>query len=227
MKIMDLQSIGNAGIFTWTRDYLFKVLTTGKNPSVSDPKLIAAFRQVDRKDFVPNQYKHRAYEDIDLEIGYGEALTRPTTLAYVAELLKVRPGGKYLDIGTGSGYFAMVMGYTVGPEGKVYTIERIQWLWEMARSASTKYKDIKNVTYLYRDGLTGLPEQAPFNGIHIGFALDEVPDNIKMQLDVNAGRLICPTTSHDIRLVERHGIDEFVEEIIPGFIFQKGKEGTA
>src|SRR5687768_12755446 len=107
--MVDIKQFGGAKLFTWDRDYLFRVLTSGKKPPISDPKLAMAFRQIDRKDFVPERQHDSAYQDVDLDIGYGEKLTRPTVLAQMASLLNLRPGGNYLDIGTGTGFFACIM----------------------------------------------------------------------------------------------------------------------
>jgi protein-L-isoaspartate(D-aspartate) O-methyltransferase len=225
--VVNFSNPAAANLFKWDKDYLFKYLTMGREPILKDPKIIAAFRYLDRQNFLPLNLKEKAYQDIDLEIGYGEVVTRPSVLAQIAELLKPKYGGNYLDLGTGTGYFALVLGYIAGEGGKVFSLERIQWLWEIARLSAANYKDIKNIVFLYRDGSDGLIEQAPFDGIHISYALEEVPENLKMQLKKDGARLICPTLSHDIRVIERHGEDEFIEEIIPGFIFREGKKGVA
>ena len=221
------KSIQSGQVFSWTKDYLFQYLTSTKNPVLSDPKIIAAFNYVDRADFVPYEVKNKAYEDIELKIGNNEELTRPSVVARMLESLKPVKGGKYLDIGTGTGYFAVLLGFVIGEKGKVYTVERVQWLWEMARSNFSKYKDINNIYFLYRDGFLGLNEQAPFNGIHISFAMKDIPLDIKMQLDINSGKLVVPTTEMDLRIIERIGKEDFIEEIIPGFVFKEGRDGVA
>lgn len=224
MKIIDISKIGTANLYTWDRDYLFKVLATGKNAVLHNPTIMKAFKDIDRKDFIPQDQKSKAYMDEELDIGYGESLTRPTILAQMAELLSPKMGGKYLDIGTGTGYFAAILGYVAGPQGQVFTLERVQWLWEMAKQNSTKYKDIRNVRYLYRDGIQGLPDYGPFDGIHISFAMIDIPQGLKDQLK-DGGKLVAPTTTNDIRVVEKNGT-EFIEEVIPGFVFKEGKEGV-
>lgn len=225
MKIINPSQLGVGHVFSWSKEYLLEYLISGKNPALQDPKLIAAFRKIDRKDFVPYEKKDSAYIDQELEIGYGEKITRPSVLAQMAELMQLKTGGKYLDIGSGTGYFGMILACAIGDEGKVISLERLQWLWEMARTNSTKYSDIRNISFLYRDGLSGFKEHAPFDGIHVAFALETVPDTLKSQLKSNGGILIMPSTNYDIRVLERNG-DEFTEEIIPGFVFDIGKEGV-
>lgn len=223
--MIDPSKLPGAKVFTWNREYLFKVLTEGKNAVLHDPNVINAFRMVDRKDFIKNELKHRAYEDIDLELGFEEKFTRPTVLAQMVQLLKPKVGGKYLDLGSGTGYIAMILGFIAGQTGYVYSVERIQWLWEMSRQNAIKYKNIKNVKFLYKDGSNGLPDQAPFDGIHVSFALESIPESWKQQLSQDGGILVAPLTNYNIRVIERHGVDEFIEEIVPGFVFQSGKVG--
>ncbi|GAB4283623.1 MAG: hypothetical protein Kow0081_0320 [Candidatus Dojkabacteria bacterium] len=225
MKIINPTQLANSNAFSWTKEYLLKYLTTGKNPALTNPKLIMAFKNIDRKDFVTFENKNIAYADLEINLGYNEKLTRPSTLARMAELINPKTGGTYLDIGSGTGYFATILGYAIGNEGKVYSLERLQWLWEMARSNIAKYKEIKNVIFLYRDGMNGFIDKAPYDGIHVSFAVEQVPQNWKDQLKANGGILVVPTINHDIRVIERNG-EDFIDEIVPGFIFDKGKVGV-
>lgn len=227
MKPLNFTSKAISSNNIWTKEYLIKVLSEGKNPILTDPLYINAFLQVDRVDFVPMEYKHLAYVDIDIPLPYDESLTKPSTVAQMISLLKPKYGGNYLDIGTGTGYVSAILGYIAGETGKVYSIERVQWLWEMARSNLEKYNEFKNITVLYRDGLNGLSQYAPYDGIHIAFAMKEIPENIKMQLKVKNSRLIVPTLDYNLRVIERTGVDEWVEEIIPGFVFDIGKTGIS
>ncbi len=224
---MNVKPFGTAAIFQWSKEYLINVMSTGRNPVLTDPILINALFKIDRKDFVPNNYKNQAYADIDIDIGYEEKLSKPTAIIQMLSLLKPKFGGKYLDIGTGTGYTAVVLGFVAGNEGRVYTVERIQWLWEQARMNSTKYKEVNNVDYIYRDGMEGLMNQAPFDGIHVAFALEEVSETLKMQLNQEGGRLVCPTIDGNVKIIQRNGHSEFEEEIVHGVVFDKGKEGIA
>ena len=203
-------------------------MSTGKDPILKDPLIINAFTQIDRSDFVPELLKSKAYNDLELDIGFNEKLSRPTVIAQMIALLQPKLGGKYLDIGSGTGYSAAVLGFIVGENGKVYSLERVQWLWEQARSNIQKYpKLVQNVQYVYKDGLEGLVNQAPFDGIHIAFAIDKIPESLLMQLKMDGGRLIAPTTDLSIRIIQRNSKDDYEEEIVPGFTFEKFKEGIA
>jgi protein-L-isoaspartate(D-aspartate) O-methyltransferase len=227
MKVIDIRHLGSGNVFTWTREYLYSYLTSGKQSVLQTPHIMAAFHEIDRKDFIPNEFKDKAYQDIDIEIGHGEVLTRPSVLAQQIELLRPEKGGTYLDLGTGSGYFSMLLGFIAGPKGKVISIERVQWLWEMARSNSSNYKDINNISFLYRDGTDGLLQYAPYNGIHVSYAMKTIPESLKQQLSPDGGILVVPTHKNDLRVIERNGEDDYTEEIIPGFIFKEGRSGVA
>jgi len=224
---MNTNSYGSSAVFKWTKEYLVQLMTSGKDPIITDPLLINALQKIDRKDFVPRLLESQAYSDVELDIGYGEKLNKPTIIAQMLSYLKPKYGGRYLDLGTGTAYVAGVLGFVSGDTGKVFSIERVQWLWEQARTNIQKYKELSNVQLIYRDGVEGLVNQAPFDGIHIGFSLEEIPEKLKLQLRVGGGRLVCPTNDNYLRVIERKTIEEFEEERIPGFMIDKVKDGMA
>lgn len=220
-----MSTSSHASVFKWDKDYLVNLLSSGKRPILTDPIVIKAFQTIDRKDFVPAQFKAHAYDDIELDIGHGEELTKPTIVAQMIALLQPKPNGKYLDLGSGTGYSATILGFVAGQLGKVISIERNQWIWEMARTNIKKYPTIKNIDFIYRDGLEGFVGQAPYDGIHVAFALDDVPEKLKMQLRMEGGRLVCPTTAGNLKVIQRKAMSEFVEEEIPGFILDPARVG--
>ncbi len=219
--------MSSGSVFKWSKEYLIQLLSSGPNPILIDPILINAMKQIDRKNFVPKDYENKAYDDLEIPIGYSETLSKPTIVAEMLAYLKPRLGGKYLDIGTGTGYSAAIMAFVAGDSGKVYSIERVQWIWEMARENIKKYPQLRNLELLYRDGIEGLSSKAPFDGIHIAFGLEEVPENLKLQLNQNGGKLVCPMSNHYFKIIERHSDEEFSEEVVPGYMMSPVKQGTA
>ncbi len=150
-----------------------------------------AFRAVDRKDFVPDEYKEMAYFDKVIPIGYGQTTSQPSLIAQMLEELDIKPGMKVLEIGTGSGYVTALLSYLVGPEGKVISIERIPELAEFAKRNLSKYPFTKNVEIIVGDGTLGYPKEAPYDRIYVGAAAPEIPKPLLWQLKEN-GIMIIP-----------------------------------
>ena len=222
--MINLDKFGSYNTFKWTHDYLMQVLSTGKDPLIKKQNLLTAFRTIKREDFVPESLKESAYEDRDLNIGYGCVLNKPTVIAEMLSFLEPVWGGNYLDIGTGSGYIAALLGIASGESGSVYSLERVQFLVDIAKLNIAKYPELKNITIYLKDGSTGLKEKAPFDGIHCAVAFEKVPDFISNQLKIG-GKLICPTVEDDIRIVERTGEDSFKENVVKGYYFENVMTG--
>ena len=121
------------------------------------PLLIEAFKNIDRQDFVPEEYKNSAYINEPLPIGFEQTISQPLTVAFLMELLEPKPGEKILDIGAGSGWSAALLAYVVGKENlqseirnpKIIGIERLSELKEFAEKNLAKYgfiDPIKNKT---------------------------------------------------------------------------------
>lgn len=210
-----------AGLFQWTHTHLVHVLSTGRDPIVTDPLLLNAFRQIDRADFLPDKVKaHESdeiYKDRLFEIGYSEVTTNPTLVARQLQILNPRLGGVYLHLGAGTGYVSSLLGAAVGKRGHVYALERVQWLWEQARVNARKYEQLSNTEILYRNGREGLPDKSPFDGILYSYIPDVIDDSILHQLRFG-GKIVAPQEDHSLKIFERiEGEDEFIEETIFGF----------
>src|SRR3989344_867492 len=89
------------------------------------PRIIDAFRLIDRADFVLPEYKDEACGNYPLPIGEGQTISQPLTVAFMLELLNPQPGEKILDIGAGSGWQTALLAEIVGPKGQIVAIERI------------------------------------------------------------------------------------------------------
>ncbi|MCA9380222.1 protein-L-isoaspartate O-methyltransferase [Candidatus Dojkabacteria bacterium] len=220
----DIDSFGGSGVFSWTHKYLNQVLTTGQYPVVKNPLLKKALLKIQREDFVPAVAKDKAFQDIDVLIEDGTILNKPTLICEMLELLDIKESGKYLDIGTGSGWLASLIAEAVGPKGVVYTMERIESIARKAVQNIRKYPELVNLFVIFRDGSNGLPEYAPYDGIHMSVAMSQIPVVIKSQLAIG-GRMVIPTLQNDIRLIVRVSQNEFRESVHQGYYFDPIKEG--
>jgi protein-L-isoaspartate(D-aspartate) O-methyltransferase len=154
---------------------------------VSDPRVLEAMRTVPRHLFVPESLRERAYADHPLAIGSRQTISQPYIVAAMTELLEPEAGDVVLEIGTGSGYQAAVLSKLVK---RVYTIEILPELAESAKQV-LKETGCDNVEVITGDGYRGLPERAPFDGIIVTAAPEEVPPPLVDQLAVG-GRLVIP-----------------------------------
>ncbi len=157
---------------------------------LKDPEIEKALRAVPRHLFVPKNLIGMAYRDCPLAIGHEQTISQPSTVVAMTETLKAERGQKILEIGSGSGWQAGLLGRIVGSKGKVYTIERIKELVGMARQNLTS-AGIKNVRVVQGDGSAGLPKHAPFDRIIVTAACPSVPSHLFTQLKVK-GRMIVP-----------------------------------
>ncbi|MCG8527474.1 MAG: protein-L-isoaspartate(D-aspartate) O-methyltransferase [Opitutales bacterium] len=154
---------------------------------VEDPGVLDAMRKVERHRFVIPSYQTYAYTDQPLPIDAEQTISQPFIVAHMTELLQTEPSDKILEIGTGSGYQAAVLGELVE---QVYTIEVIGLLADKSR-ALLKDLGYENVHVRHGDGYKGWPEEAPFDGIIVTAAPPEVPQALLDQLKVGA-RLVIP-----------------------------------
>jgi len=154
---------------------------------VRDPRVLEAMRKVPRHRFVPPALIPRAYDDSPLPIGYDQTISQPFIVAHMTEALGIQGSHKVLEIGTGSGYQAAVLGELART---VYTIEIVP---ELARGAAATLKALgySNVQVRAGDGYAGWPEHAPFDRIMLTAAPEEIPKPLIDQL-APRGRLLAP-----------------------------------
>jgi protein-L-isoaspartate(D-aspartate) O-methyltransferase len=170
---------------------------------IRDERVLAAMGEVPREQFVPSGLTHEAYSDRPLPIGERQTISQPYIVARTAELLAPQPTDRVLDIGTGSGYAAAVLSRIVA---EVWSVERIPDLAEAARARLASL-DYRNVGVLIGDGRLGWQEHAPFNGIQVAAASDEVPRALEEQLAIG-GRMVIPLGdrfSQRLTLIQRVG----------------------
>lgn len=180
---------------------------------VHDQAVIAAIRAVPRHRFVPSRLRSSAYEDGPLPIGHGQTISQPYIVAYMTELLRLKPGARVLEIGTGSGYQAAVL---VQVTRAVYTVEIIP---ELGREAQARLKALGYTVHTrMADGYDGWPEQAPFDAIIVTAAAEYIPPPLVQQLK-DGGRMVIPVGSpfvvQTLMLVEKAGGKVRTESLIP------------
>ena len=189
-----------------------------------ESRLLTAFECVPRHQFVPEDYRYAAYEDGPLPIGFGQTISQPYIVALMTDILKLNGNERVLEVGTGSGYQAAILGLMTE---EVHTIEYIP---ELATQADKLLKSlgIDNVHVHFGDGSLGLPEFAPYRGILVAAAAPEVPQALLDQLE-DSGRLVLPVGARGMQILEiweRHG-DEFDNrtETAVAFVPLRGEQG--
>jgi len=172
-----------------------------REQGIKDEVVLAAMFEVPRHVFVDEALASRAYDDVSLPINFNQTISQPYIVARMIEVLRAAgPLNRVLEIGTGCGYQAAVLAQ-IFPE--VYTMERIQPLYERARKQLRDLK-IRNVSVRYADGNAGLPEAAPFDGIIMAAAAPTLSAVLRGQLAVG-GRMALPVGMQEqwLYLVER------------------------
>jgi protein-L-isoaspartate(D-aspartate) O-methyltransferase len=161
-----------------------------KARGIKDPKVLEAMGKIPRQLFVEESLRDQAYADHPLPIGEGQTISQPYVVALMTEAVRLRPGDRVLEIGTGSGYQAAVLAEIAKD---VYTIEIRKRLAEAAarRLADLGYKSIQ---VKYGDGYFGWEEYAPFDVIMITASANHIPPPLIKQLK-EGGRLILPLGS--------------------------------
>ena len=193
---------------------------------IKDPDVLEAMRKVRREEFVPARLKARAFDDGPLPIAEGQTISQPYIVALMTEALELEPGDKVLEIGTGSGYAAAVLGEVAD---EVYTIERHGKLAEQARER-LEALGYDNVHVKHGDGTLGWIDEAPFDAIVSTAAGPEVPESLESQL-VPGGRLVIPVgdriMSQKLLRVRRVDDGEFETEDLGAvrFVPLIGEEG--
>lgn len=183
------------------------------------PSIIEAFKNIDRADFVPKNFKNIAYENKPLPIDFDQTISQPLTVAFMLELLEPKPGEKILDIGSGSGWQATLLAYIVGNKGKVITIERIPELKSLAEKNISKYNFIENkiVQIFQGDGVLGYEQEAPYDKIIAAASSKTLPVSWKNQLKIG-GKIIAPI-GESIYVFKKESQNKFIEEQYFGFTF--------
>jgi protein-L-isoaspartate(D-aspartate) O-methyltransferase len=192
---------------------------------VRDQVVLGALATVPRHQFMDEGLVSQAYIDASLPIGHQQTISQPYIVARMLEVL--RNGGqlqRVLEIGTGCGYQAAVLACVAK---EVYSIERIKPLHELAKSNLRPLR-VPNLRLHYGDGMLGLPQAAPFDGIILAAAGLQVPQPLLEQLAIG-GRLVAPVgdRTQQLVLITRAGKAEWTSETLEDCHFVPLRAGTA
>lgn len=195
-----------------------------RSRDVNDARVLEAMRKVPRHEFVPREVRNLSYSDGPLPIGDRQTISQPYIVALMTQLLCVDSSDRVLEIGTGSGYQAAVLGELASEVHTVETIDRL------ATRASERLARLgyTNVLVHHADGSRGLPELAPFDGILVAAAAPTTPQPLQEQL-ADGGRLVLPVGHRRGQILERwtrNGDDWDSERLVPvAFVPLTGEHG--
>lgn len=191
---------------------------------VSDSKVLGAMEIVPRHLFIEPALSSQAYIDASLPIGHHQTISQPYIVARMIEVMCAGKAlGRVLEIGTGCGYQAAVLSFVAK---EVYSIERIKPLHELAKTNLRPLR-ISNLRLQYGDGMLGLPQVAPFDGIILAAAGLEVPQALLEQLAIGA-HLVAPVGAQvqHLHRITRIGKSEWTSETLEACHFVPLRPGT-
>ena len=167
-------------------------LYTLRSKGVTNGEVLNAMERIDRGDFIRGVFAERAYEDMPLPIACGQTISQPSVVGIMTQALRVKPRDKVLEIGTGSGYQAAILGQL---GSRIYTVDRHR---ELVKDASALYEalDLSNIIAFTADGSFGLPDHAPFDRILVTAAAEDPPGPLLAQLKVG-GIMVVPVGQSD------------------------------
>lgn len=191
-----------------------------RKKGIVDADVLNAMNKVPRHLFLPHNsiFDDTLYENKAFQIGEGQTISHPLTVAYQSELLELKGGEKVLEVGTGSGYQAAVLA-ELG--ARVYSIERHKSLHQKSKQVLQElgYTTIKT---FFGDGFKGLPHFAPFQKIIVTCAAPEIPETLKEQLAIG-GFMVIPVNNEsdnqDMLRIVKKSEDEYVLEKYEEFSF--------
>ena len=200
-----------------------------RRQNIVDEVVLTTMNSVPRHIFVEEVLASRAYDDVALPINFGQTISSPFIVARMSELLRAGSNlGKILEIGTGCGYQTAILAQLAD---EIYSIERIGPLLARTRARLRELRlkrelRLNNVRLKHADGLLGLPEVAPFDGIIMTGATTHVPSTLLAQLAIG-GRMVFPKGSQEqyLCVIERNS-QGYAETILDEVRFVPILSGT-
>ena len=188
------------------------MLESLKQGGISDERVMGAMAEIPRHYFVPEAFRHQAYDDdVSIHIGEGQTISQPRIVALMTASAQIDPQDRVLEVGTGSGYQAAVLSKLAR---FVFTVERVASLARQAKNVLDQL-GVDNVSIKVMDGTLGWRAQAPFDAILVTAGAPEVPEPLVKQL-ADGGRLVVPVGPREtqvLKIVERRGDRTFAHEL--------------
>ena len=181
-----------------------------RKSGIKNNNVLNAIGNVKRELFVKDEFKKYAYENIALPVNSNQTISQPFTVAFMTELLEVKPGDKVLEIGTGSGYQSAIL-KELGAE--VYSIERIKELYESAKDKLSQLG--YDVRLKNDDGTKGWVANSPFDKIIVTAGSPKIPRQLLEQMNTG-GRMVIPVgdeRSQKLLLVKKYSGDDEKDKI--------------
>lgn len=192
-----------------------KLINTLREKGFTDERLLTAFDKVDRHLFLDSFLWDKAYEDTALHIYCDQTISQPSTVAFQTMLLQVKTGDKVLEIGTGSGFQAAILG-AMG--ARVFSVERHLELYSRAKNILQQIND--RIILRFGDGFQGFEKYAPYDKIIVTCGAPEIPEALLHQLKPN-GIMVIPvgTDSQVMKRITKIDDEHFKEEEFGNFNF--------
>lgn len=193
---------------------------------IDDPRVLDAFREVPREEFVLPKHRDQAYRDRALPILCDQTISQPYMVATMTQALDVRAGDRVLEIGTGSGYQTAIL---AAMGARIFTVERHRELAERARENLRGAGYADRVHFRVGDGTRGWPEHAPFDRILVTAGAPEVPESLREQT-ARGGKIVIPVgtrSGQTLRVLVRREDGSFEREDSVSCVFVPltGEEG--
>ena len=158
-----------------------------RESGIVDSKVLSAIEKIPRENFIPENFRNQAYENIALPIAENQTISQPFIVAKMTQLLQLNKSHKVLEIGTGSGYQSAILSLL---SRRVYTIERIKLLLIHAENMFYKLK-LTNIVTKHEDGNFGWKEQIPFDRVIFTAATLKISDQFFEHIN-EGGIIVCP-----------------------------------
>ena len=169
-----------------------------RQSGITNAEVISAIEKIQREIFIPNTFRHQAYENIALPIGEEQTISQPYIVALMTQELELKKNHKVLELGTGTGYQSSVLSLL---SRRVYTVERIKSLLVKAEQ-NFKHLKISNIVTKYADGNLGWPEQIPFDRIIFTAATEKITNTIFDHLK-NNGIIVAPIIDKNNQILKK------------------------